>query len=240
METRTIETEDGWNSHRLAASLIADGSRVLDVGCGSGFIARLLHDRGCRVVGVEPDPRRRERAAPWCERVVDGVAEGLDSLGLEPAAFDVVLFADVLEHLPDPWGTLRAALAYLKPGGRVVISLPNFANFGARVNLMRGRFRYEGGGLYDRTHLRFFTRETLQELVESAGLRVADWQYTLNFHETGPMRAITSRMPRWRGPLRRLDRALTYRWCRLFAFQFVIACERREEEPPGVPESTPV
>jgi hypothetical protein len=137
-----------------------------------------------------------------------------------------VIFADVLEHLVDPWSTLRQALAYVKPGGSVVISLPNIANYGVRLNLLKGEFRYQDFGIYDRTHLRFFTRETFQELVAGAGLRVVEWRYTPNLTETGLFRRTLGRIPGLAGAFRRFDRWLTYRRPTLFAVQFVVACER--------------
>lgn len=218
--------EDTWNARALSASLVAPGSRVLDVGCGWGTVAEMLHRKGCRVVGVEPDPERRQVAAQHCDQLLDGTAEGLGSLGLAPASFDAVLFTDVLEHLVDPWGTLKASLDYLKPDGRVVISIPNVANFGARWNLAKGQFRYQDFGLYDRTHLRFFTRDTLVELVGSAGLEVVQWRYAANLTETQAFKRTFGRIPPLHQAGRRCDRWLTHRFNRLFAVQFVIACER--------------
>lgn len=215
-----------WNAHALAAALVPAGSRVLDIGCGWGHVARWLARKGCSVVGVEPDPERLRAAAPACVRALLGRAEALDALDLEPASFDAVLFTDVLEHLPDPWSALQSAVRYLAPGGRVVISVPNFANYGVRLNVLRGRFRYQEFGVYDRTHLRFFTRETLIELVRSAGLRPAEWLYTPNLTLTGLYRRTAGRLPFLRAPARRLDRWLAYRWPGLFAVQLLVACER--------------
>ena len=103
--------DDWWNAHDLVASLVPAGSRMLDIGCGWGEVAQRLQAKGCAVTGVEPDPERCNAAAQWCERTLEGTAEGLAALGLEPAGFDALVFADVLEHLPDPWTTLQASLA---------------------------------------------------------------------------------------------------------------------------------
>ena len=85
---------------------------------------------------------------------------------------DVVLCADVLEHLRDPWDTLAWLRTLLAPGGRAVISVPNVAHWTARRELLRGRFPYAQHGLFDRTHLRFFTRESARELAHRAGFAV--------------------------------------------------------------------
>jgi 2-polyprenyl-3-methyl-5-hydroxy-6-metoxy-1,4-benzoquinol methylase len=213
------------NSHVLVASLVPSGSRVLDIGCGFGAIARQLADRDCQVTGIEPDPERRATAAPACVRVMDGLAEDLEALDLDPAGYDAVLFADVLEHLKDPWTTLATATKFLAPRGRIVISIPNVANFGARVNLLKGEFTYQGGGLYDRTHLRFFTQATVDDLVRGAGLEPIQREYTCNLSETGPFRKLARLLPPLGRPLRRLDRSLTYRNPRLYALQFILACK---------------
>ena len=93
--------------------------------------------------------------------------------GLEPG-FDVVLAGDVLEHLVAPEPVLRRAARLLRPGGRVVVSLPNVAHVDVRLSLLQGRWNYRPWGLLDRTHLRFFTREGIEALVEQAGLVITE------------------------------------------------------------------
>lgn len=198
---------------------------MLDVGCGWGYVAEHLFRKGCRVTGVEPDAERLRQAVPWCERTIVGTAEELDRLGLDPGGFDVVMFVDVLEHLVDPWRILKGSLRYLRPGGRVIISIPNFANYGVRLNLLRGRFRYQESGVYDRTHLRHFTRETVEEMVHGAGLRIVEWRYAANLTETNLFKRTLGRAPFLTDSLRGVDAWLTERCNRLLAVQFVIACE---------------
>jgi SAM-dependent methyltransferase len=227
--------DDRLNAHGLVAAFVPDGSRVLDIGCGFGQIASRLRQRGCRITGVEPDPVRREAAAQFCERVMDGVAEGLDQLDLKPASFDAILFADVLEHLVNPWAALRDVQRFLKPDGLTVISIPNVANFGVRANLLKGQFEYQDFGIYDRTHLRFFTRSSADDLVKSAGLRVVQRGYTSNLTETGLYRRTLGRMRSLRHSAQRFDSWLTYRKPELFAVQFILACQRASggESPSG-------
>jgi SAM-dependent methyltransferase len=100
---------------------------------------------------------------------VGGLENGLPEGWPRP---DCVIFADVLEHVVDPWGALRLWQQALKPGGTVVISLPNASHREVMSELVQGRLRYKDAGVLDRTHLRFFTRETAIELVEQAGLRI--------------------------------------------------------------------
>jgi 2-polyprenyl-3-methyl-5-hydroxy-6-metoxy-1,4-benzoquinol methylase len=145
---------------------------VLEFGCSTGYMSKALRDRlGATVVGVELNAEAAQQAQAHVERVLIGDAEELDleaELGGE--RFDAILFADVLEHLRHPDRTLRAAAQLLKPGGVVVISMPNVAYWRVRVDLLRGRFDYRQTGILDRTHLRFFTEHTLGDLIRDAGL----------------------------------------------------------------------
>jgi SAM-dependent methyltransferase len=93
-------------------------------------------------------------------------------LPLEPGSFDVVLCGDVVEHLRDPVAALRRLRPLLKPGGRVVLSTPNVANWAIRLSLLGGRWRYTDRGILDRSHTHLFTRATLAEALERAGYRV--------------------------------------------------------------------
>jgi SAM-dependent methyltransferase len=93
-------------------------------------------------------------------------------LPLEPGSFDVVLGGDVIEHLRDPAATLARLRPLLRPGGRVVLSTPNVANWAIRLSLLSGRWRYTDRGILDRSHTHLFTRATLAETLERAGYRV--------------------------------------------------------------------
>ncbi|MFN8202853.1 MAG: methionine biosynthesis protein MetW [Solirubrobacteraceae bacterium] len=192
-------------SHRLVLDLVPAGSRVLDVGCAEGYLAAELIARGCDVVGVEPDTRA---AAIARERGLDVLEVDIEQVTLDAAGFDVVIFADVLEHLRDPEEVLRRML----PAGRVVVSLPNIAHWTARRTLLRGEFPREDFGLFDRTHLRYFTRATARELAAAAGYRItaerfADAPLPLESHIAA---------------LRRLRPQALALWPELFALQVVL------------------
>lgn len=152
---------------------IGRGSRVLDLGCATGWQARLLAERGCAVVGVELDAKAAARATPWCERVIVCDLDLVDLPAiLGPDSFDAIAAGDILEHLRDPARLLRSLAGVLRPGGRVVASMPNVAHGSVRLALLTGAFPYADAGLLDRTHLRFFTRTSLQELFASAGFTI--------------------------------------------------------------------
>lgn len=161
------------DAHILAVGRVPARSRVLDLGAADGSVASVLKAMGCRVWGVEMDPEAAETARLHCEEVVVGDLEDPATLdGLEGHQFDVVLMLDVLEHLSDPARVLGTVGRLLGPGGWGVISLPNVAHISLRLELMEGRFTYRDAGLLDRTHLRFFDRPGVDQLMEDAGWAV--------------------------------------------------------------------
>jgi SAM-dependent methyltransferase len=165
------------STHNLVLGLVEPGSRVLEFGCSTGYMSKVLHDRlGATVVGVELNAEAAELAKAECDRVLVGDAEELDleaELGSE--RFDAILFADVLEHLREPAALLKRVRPLLAEGGVVVASIPNIAHASVRLALLGGSFRYRDQGLLDETHLRFFTREGVEDLFESSGYVVTHW-----------------------------------------------------------------
>lgn len=161
-------------SHGKLARYTGRGKRVLDLGCATGSLARLLSSWGCTVVGVELDPEAAKLAERWCELVVVGDLDHLDlGLTFENRQFDVVVAGDVLEHLRDPGRVLDQIRELIAPGGHLALSVPNVAHGSVRLALLHGDFPYSDTGLLDRTHLQFLTRTTLIELLMDHGFAVA-------------------------------------------------------------------
>ncbi|HEX4433732.1 MAG TPA: class I SAM-dependent methyltransferase [Acidimicrobiales bacterium] len=155
--------------------MIGYNKSVLEVGCSTGYFTKILVERGCSVVGIEIDGDAARVAEKWADRVIVGnIDEGVVWDEVKDESFDVVVLGDVLEHLRDPLGSLRQAVRKLKPSGLVVTSLPNIAHGDVRIALMHGTFRYTPTGLLDSTHMRFFTLESIRELLLQAGLVVVD------------------------------------------------------------------
>jgi 2-polyprenyl-3-methyl-5-hydroxy-6-metoxy-1,4-benzoquinol methylase len=147
---------------------------VLDVGCGVGLNGVFAKKRGARVTGIEIEPSAIARARSRLDEVlsVDITSDEAVRRGLSGKQFDLLLFADVLEHMVDPVGVLGRLLPYLEDDGHVIVSLPNVAAWTVRLGRLAGRFDYGPSGILDDTHLRFFTRETGQKMLEAAGLEV--------------------------------------------------------------------
>jgi 2-polyprenyl-3-methyl-5-hydroxy-6-metoxy-1,4-benzoquinol methylase len=142
---------------------------VLDVGCGFATTSQHIEKRSNRVTGIESSA---EAVAVARTRLSEVIHADLQTRPLAGRHFDVIIFADVLEHLAWPIGVLRSYLDLLKDGGSVIVSLPNVGLWSVRLNLLFGRFHYEETGVLDRTHLRFFTRRTAREMIESTGLEI--------------------------------------------------------------------
>lgn len=151
------------------------GGRVFEAGVSSGYFAAAMVEAGLQVDGHELDPEVAESARAVCKTVVVGDLQALSAEELD-GTYDVLLFGDTLEHVPDPTSVLRRLRARLADGGALIVSVPNIANWSIRLSLLTGRFRYTDRGILDRTHLRFFTARTLAELVEGAGYRVEKLQ----------------------------------------------------------------
>ena len=174
-----IDPHDLTTSHGLVASLVGSHKRVLDVGCANGQLAEFLQGQDNDVSGVELDADLAEVAKSRLQRVVVGDVEQFDLVAeFGPASVDVVVFADVLEHLKNPLAALRQARELLAEDGFVVASIPNIAHGAIRLALLQGRFEYRELGLLDDTHLRFFTRSSLDSLFRSAGFIVEEWRQT--------------------------------------------------------------
>jgi SAM-dependent methyltransferase len=167
-----------WEYERTEmVSLIPEGvRRVLDVGCSAGVFGGLLkRERGCEVWGVETHTSACRQAEARLDRVLPG--EFGDSLPLPRSAFDAVVFNDVLEHLVDPWTTLKFTEQLLTETGVVVASIPSIRHFPTLWHLVvRKQWHYTDLGTLDRTHLRFFTRQTIEELFEEAGYQICEIQ----------------------------------------------------------------
>lgn len=187
---------------------------VLDVGCWNGTLGRtLIRDCGAVVDGIERDPQQAAMARANGYRAVDVADLDGDLPDAGGRTYDFVLFGDVLEHLVHPDRVLAQLSKRAKPGGRVIVSLPNIAFAGNRISHLLGKWDYKDYGILDRTHLRFFTRRTMLQLIESVGLRVTRVEGYVGLHKYP-----------WivREPLRLLGRA----WPSLFAIQIVLTAER--------------
>ena len=152
---------------------------VLDIGCGGGATGKLIKQKfpGVKVIGIEKNSQAAEHARQVLDDVICGDLHEIPMHArLGNARIDLVLLLDVLEHLYDPWRALERIHNWLAPGTRVLASIPNVRNLATLDQLAGGRWKYEPNGVLDITHVRFFTKESLRNLFEETGYRVADMQ----------------------------------------------------------------
>jgi methionine biosynthesis protein MetW len=170
-------TDDPLEVAGLLRSLMPERVRVLDVGCGTGSVTLIANaNKYNEVVGVEPDSAR---SAVACSRGLDVTCGFLnEKLITNWGEFDVVVLADVLEHLPEPDAMLRLAIRALRPGGIVLLSVPNVAHWSLRLKLLLGQFDYAETGICDSTHLRWFTKRSIQRLLFQQGWEVLGLRFS--------------------------------------------------------------
>ena len=206
----------------VQALVDARGRRCLDVGCASGALGAALKAAGATwVAGIEREPAAAARARERLDLVVEGSVIDVD-LPFAESEFDVLVFADVLEHLPDPDAALARCLPLLKPGGRIVVSVPNMRFWLVLMRLAADRWEYADHGVRDRTHLRIFTRRSLLAMLARHGLepealrrnhRLLDDQTQIGRAGALATRAVVATLARW--PLRDL-----------LAYQYVVVARR--------------
>jgi methionine biosynthesis protein MetW len=194
-----------------ALRLLPDGGSALDLGCASGGLLALLRPRAGHLAGLELSATAARAAAAVADHVVQGALEDPE-LPFAPGGFDLVVLADVLEHLADPHAALRRAAGWCRPGGAVLVSVPNVAHWSARLALARGRWPQEESGTFDSSHLRWFTRASLAELLAGAGLRDVrlDAIVPALRNHLGPARLAQRAEPAWQALGRRAPGLLGY------------------------------
>jgi 2-polyprenyl-3-methyl-5-hydroxy-6-metoxy-1,4-benzoquinol methylase len=203
-----------YGGHGRLLALVGSPQRVLDIGCSSGYLAGPLAERGAHVIGIELDEDAAAEARGVCEEVLVGDVESME-LPFPEHSFDVVLCGDVIEHLRDAERFLDRVRPLLRPGGRLVLTTPNVANWAMRLGLLAGRWRYSERGILDRTHTHLFTKKTLEEMLERAGYCIVE------FDVTAPVPGVGT------PAVERAARAIARLRPSLLAYQFVVAATPR-------------
>ena len=168
---RANQTNDGWTK---LYNEVPESAKILDIGCSTGnFGAELIKNKQCTVVGLDINEDDLKVAQKHLTNVFKRNIErdNIDDLG----KFDVVIMADVIEHLIDPVTALQKVKNQLNPGGMLIFSVPNMANFATRLELLAGRFTYTEYGLLDETHLHYYDRVELEKVLARAGFQVTEY-----------------------------------------------------------------
>jgi 2-polyprenyl-3-methyl-5-hydroxy-6-metoxy-1,4-benzoquinol methylase len=168
------------SSHEFVKIAVGRGQDVLDVGCGEGFLAEQIQEKGNHVTGIDVLPQAKQQEF-FDQYVSSDLEKGIDAEtpALRGREFDKVLLLDVLEHLRHPEQILQDCRPFLKPNGHLIVSVPNIANISVRLMLLLGKFNYTERGILDKTHVRFFTRKTARRFLETNGYRVVSHKMTI-------------------------------------------------------------
>ncbi len=174
-----IDLESKNSSHSLIVAMTGFNKEILEIGTSTGYLSKILMERGNRVTGIEIDPEAGSIAGNYCDQMIIGDIEtlSLDEY-LDPVSFDVIICGDVLEHLKNPAIILKKIRKFLKPDGYIVVSLPNFCHGDVLLNLMNGDFHYTSRGLLDETHLHFFGLKNIYSFFSDCGCQIRDLHTT--------------------------------------------------------------
>lgn len=171
--------KDEANPLNRIARLIPNGAKVLDIGAGNGLLADILLSIHSQLIvdGVEPDPYAAQKAKKHYRNFYCGYAQDF-LVDINAEDYDFVVLADVIEHMTDPLAFLTELAARLGKKTRIILTVPNIAFGAIRISLLNGSFDYVDSGILERTHLRFFTLETIVQLINKVGINI-EKQYFL-------------------------------------------------------------
>lgn len=202
-------------------TLIPDNiSRVLDIGCSTGASGEQIKQRNnnVEVVGIEFDKKMAEVAKKKLDKVIVGDIENINLAdSFPPDYFDCIIFADILEHLKNPWAILKNTARFLNDSGVVIASIPNVRHYTTIINLViKGYWPYRDRGIHDKTHLRFFTLRNIQELFQYVNLNIERFERNYRIIEK-PHR------------LNRFSKYFAFYPCKEFiTFQYLIVAKKKK------------
>ncbi|MEO8173369.1 MAG: bifunctional glycosyltransferase/class I SAM-dependent methyltransferase [Sediminibacterium sp.] len=167
--------DDPYSSHSIIYKHLLEygvsGKKILELGVGDASLTKRLKTNGAVIDGVEFDKVYIEQAEPYCNTIFTGDLNKIETLNLD-TDYDIIVAADILEHLIDPEYVLSKLKTHLKKDGLLVVSLPNVANIYVRMSLLFGRFNYHSKGLLDKTHLHFYTISTASSMLSKTGWKI--------------------------------------------------------------------
>jgi GT2 family glycosyltransferase/2-polyprenyl-3-methyl-5-hydroxy-6-metoxy-1,4-benzoquinol methylase len=178
-QTTIIDLNNKNLSPTLIVEFVGVNKKVLEIGTSTGYISKILKERGNIITGIEIDPEAGLVAQEYCNQMILGDVETIDlDKKLELGSFNVILCGDVLEHLKNPTQIIKKIRKLLAPDGYLIVSLPNFCHGDVLLNIMNSDFRYTPVGLLDETHLRFFGLKNIFALFAECGYQIKDIRTT--------------------------------------------------------------
>ncbi|MCF7568952.1 class I SAM-dependent methyltransferase [Sabulilitoribacter arenilitoris] len=191
---------------------------VLDVGCATGVNGNFLIDNNLskKIIGIELDSKMAKKAALTYDNVFVGDLNSVDFINHilnNTKSFDYIIFGDILEHLIDPFYALKELSKVLNKNGRIIISVPNIAHLELFMQVfIKGTWPKNERGIFDKTHLSWFTRKDIQKLIIKAGLETITYQRKLRGRDANPKFNI----------LTKIVKVINKDWV---TFQHIIVCK---------------
>jgi len=219
---------------------ITKQKRILDIGCGSGYFSKKIMKKGNIVYGIDSS---KEAIALATKRVNNAAICNIEQEEIPwKEKFDIIIFADVLEHLQAPEIVIKKCMKHLENDGLIILSLPNIANWTIRIQLLFGNFDRSTTGILDKTHIHFYTLKTAKKLIEDSGLEMVGIDINPNFVMTivrwllriikkGPKMSeyeMILESPLYRIYLQYIQPIEVFFarfWKALFAYQFIFICK---------------
>lgn len=207
-----------YETHMLVYERIAPESNVLDIGCATGYFAKELDKKNCRVWGMDSDKIALKQAIKYCRKTFFCDLEKIKSIpfGMK---FDYILLLDVIEHLINPTNILALSQKYLEKDGRIIISTPNIAFISIRLALFFGRFRYRNLGIMDEKHIHFYTKSTFTGLLQKSGLNIERIDAASGFSQITIFGKYLNMIPKY------WQYRITKMWDTLLGYQFIAFCK---------------
>ncbi|MDO8269799.1 MAG: class I SAM-dependent methyltransferase [Candidatus Levybacteria bacterium] len=199
--------------YQLVFDLIGQKEKVLDVGCANGNFSQELKKKGAAVYGIEVSPEMAKNSAKVLDEVIVGNIETI-KLPWRKAHFDTILLMDILEHLFSPKDVLFNLKPFLKEKGKVIVTIPNVANWEVRKELLFGRFDSEKTAILEEGHIRFFTYDTAKKMFGQAGYKIKSFNLVINY----PLLLLKIHN---RFGFLKIDVFLKKYCAKLFAYQFI-------------------
>lgn len=209
--------------NKTVLSLVPNSTTdVLDLGCGSGALgAALRNSRPCKVTGLTFSEDEAAVAETRIDRVILGDLNTFDFSAL--GDFDCIIMSHILEHLYSPNAVLGRIGSALRPGAVIIVALPNILFWKQRKEFIMGRWRYQDGGIMDRTHVRYFDVISSEKLLTASGYKILEKKHSGVFPLTRPVRKLI-------GPLGSKIDVSACRWMPgFFAWQFVYLATRSSD-----------
>ena len=158
--------------------IVPGNAKVLDVGAGNGYLGWLFKKLkpGVVIDGIEPSDAGAGIARPYYRNFMTDLFQNVKA-DIVHENYDYIILADVIEHISDPLNFLKGLMDGLSDGTKIILSIPNVAHYSVRLGLLNGDFRYTDSGLLEKTHVRFFTLETIEKMTGRLGVHMESLYY---------------------------------------------------------------